>query len=180
MGEINRLKKALLSGIGYFFQWLDRGFYKIFIEPIKVEMLSKHGKNVHVKKKCMITYSNVECGDYVYVGPGCLFMSSKAKIKIKDHVIFGPKVSIITGDHRTDIRGKLIDSIAESEKLPENDADVVFEGDNWIGTGAIILKGVTVGVGAVVAGGAVVTNDVPPYTIVGGIPAKPIKKRFDE
>lgn len=55
----------------------------------------------------------------------------------------------------------------------------VIGNDVWIGTGAIILKGVTVGDGAVIASGAVVTKDVPPYAIVGGVPAKIIKFRFD-
>jgi phosphonate metabolism protein (transferase hexapeptide repeat family) len=50
--------------------------------------------------------------------------------------------------------------------------------DVWIGHGAIILPGVTVGTGAVVAAGAVVSRDVPPYTIVGGVPARPIRPRF--
>jgi len=52
--------------------------------------------------------------------------------------------------------------------------------DTWVGHGAIILPGVTVGTGAVVAAGAVVSKDVEPYTIVGGVPARPIKRRVDE
>lgn len=52
--------------------------------------------------------------------------------------------------------------------------------DVWIGAGATVLGGVRVGTGAVVAARAVVTRDVPPYTIVGGIPARPIRKRFDD
>lgn len=55
---------------------------------------------------------------------------------------------------------------------------VIIEGDNWIGANAIILKGVTVGRGAVVAAGSVVIHDVPPYSIVGGVPAKVISERF--
>ena len=50
----------------------------------------------------------------------------------------------------------------------------------WIGYEAVILAGVTVGDGAVIGARAVVTKDVPPYTIVGGVPAKPIRKRFSE
>lgn len=69
-------------------------------------------------------------------------------------------------------------NVRDDNKLPENDAPVVFEGDNWIGANAMILKGVTVGEGAVVAAGALVTKDVPPYTVVGGVPARPVKDRF--
>ncbi len=71
-------------------------------------------------------------------------------------------------------------SIGDDEKLPENDQDIILEGDNWIGANAIILKGVTIGYGSIVAAGAVVTKSVPPYSIVGGVPAKVIKPRFPE
>jgi hypothetical protein len=57
---------------------------------------------------------------------------------------------------------------------------VTFGHDVWIGHGAIVLPGRSIGTGAVVAAGAVVTKDVPPYTIVGGNPAKPIRRRFPE
>ena len=62
----------------------------------------------------------------------------------------------------------------------DNKGDIVIGNDVWIGYEAIILYGVTVGDGAIIVSRAVVTKDVPPYTIVGGVPAKPIRKRFDE
>ena len=60
----------------------------------------------------------------------------------------------------------------------DNKGDIVIGSDVWIGYEAVIMAGVTIGDGAVIGTRAVVTKDVPPYTIVGGIPAKPIKKRF--
>ena len=65
-------------------------------------------------------------------------------------------------------------------KLPENDKDVIFEGDNWIGMNSTILKGCTIGRGCIVAAGAVVNKSTPPYSIVGGVPAKVLKMRFTE
>lgn len=62
----------------------------------------------------------------------------------------------------------------------DNKGDIVIGNDVWIGYEAVILAGVTVGDGAIIGARAVVTKDVPPYTIVGGVPAKPIRKRFSE
>lgn len=62
----------------------------------------------------------------------------------------------------------------------ENKGDIVVGNDVWIGYEAVILSGVTIGDGAIIGARAVVTKDVPPYTIVGGVPAKPIRKRFDD
>ena len=58
--------------------------------------------------------------------------------------------------------------------------DIVIDNDVWIGYEAVILSGVHIGNGAIIGARSLVTRDVPPYTIVGGIPAKPIRKRFDE
>lgn len=62
----------------------------------------------------------------------------------------------------------------------DNKGDIVIGNDVWIGYEAVILAGVTIGDGAIIGTRAVVTKDVPPYTIVGGVPAKSIKKRFSE
>lgn len=62
----------------------------------------------------------------------------------------------------------------------DNKGDIVIGNDVWIGYEAVVMAGVTVGDGAIIGTRAVVTKDVPPYTIVGGVPAKPIRKRFDD
>ena len=62
----------------------------------------------------------------------------------------------------------------------DNKGDIVIGNDVWIGYEAVIMPGVKIGDGAVVGTRAVVTKDVPPYTIVGGVPAKPIRRRFDD
>lgn len=62
----------------------------------------------------------------------------------------------------------------------DNKGDIVVGNDVWIGYEAVVLSGVTIGDGAIIGTRAVVTKDVPPYTIVGGVPAKPIRKRFDD
>lgn len=62
----------------------------------------------------------------------------------------------------------------------DNKGDIVIGNDVWIGYEAVILAGVTIGDGAIIGTRAVVTKDVPPYTIVGGVPARPIRKRFSD
>ena len=99
-------------------------------------------------------------------------------LTIGKKVIFGPKPTIITFDHRIDIIGKYIIDVTDAEKGPEHDAPVVIDDDVWCGANVTILKGVTIGRGSVVAAGAVVTKSFPPYSIIGGVPAKLIKMRF--
>lgn len=65
-------------------------------------------------------------------------------------------------------------------KAWDNKGDIIIGNDVWIGYEAVVLAGVTIGDGAIIGTRAVVTKNVPPYTIVGGVPAKPIKKRFSE
>ena len=62
----------------------------------------------------------------------------------------------------------------------DNKGDIVIGNDVWIGYEAVILSGVAIGDGAIIGARAVVTKDVPPYTIVGGVPARPIRKRFSD
>ena len=123
---------------------------------------------------------NLSVGDGTSIPKGSTFYCTEAPLTIGKKVIFGPNPTIITGDHRTDIIGKYIIDVTVSEKLPENDAPVVIEDDVWCGANVTILKGVTIGRGSVVAAGAVVTQSFPPYSIIGGVPAKLLKRRFTE
>lgn len=68
----------------------------------------------------------------------------------------------------------------DKKEIPLSKGEIVIGDDVWIGTNALILSGVKVGQGAVIAAGSVVTKDIPPYAIVGGVPADIIKYRFDE
>ncbi len=109
---------------------------------------------------------NVHIGDNCIITEHIQFLSTKAQIYIGNDVMIGSYTSIITGNHRTDLVGvHMIDVDEETQKLEENDKDVIIEDDVWIGTHATILKGVRVGTGAVIAAYAVVTKDIPPYSI---------------
>ncbi len=71
-------------------------------------------------------------------------------------------------------------SVDDVSRAWDNKGDIVVGNDVWIGYEAVILAGVTIGDGAIIGARAVVAGDVPPYTIVGGVPARPIRKRFSD
>ena len=173
--------RKVLSFIGYFCESIYKAWNKYIISPIKKARFKQCGKKVRLGARVKINgYNNVFAGNNIVIGEDNRFICYLAKIIIKDNVMFAPNVTCITGGHRIDMVGRYMISVTHGEKRPEDDRNIVFEGDNWIGANAIILRGVTIGEGAVVAAGAVVTKDVAPYTIVAGCPAKEIKKRFSE
>ena len=104
-------------------------------------------------------------GDYTHINQGCMF-DVRGGIEIGNSVSISHRVSIMTGSH--DVQSKDF----AGKNLPVKIGDYV-----WVGVNATILQGVTIGRGAVIAAGAVVTKDVEPYTIVGGVPAKVIGTR---
>lgn len=116
-------------------------------------------------------------GNHVHIQDHCRLMSDSAKIVIKDHAILAGEVAVHAGDHRFDIPGRWIDSMTLADKRPSDAGGVVIEEDTWIGGRAIILQGVTIGRGAIVGGGAIITKDVAPYSIVVGV-NKVVGSRF--
>ncbi len=127
-------------------------------------------------------FSHYEGLENIYIGNNVQFhidttiYATRAKCIVGNNVLFGPHITIITGDHRKDVVGSAISDV--ESKLPENDQDVIIEDDVWIGANVTVLKGVIIRRGTVVAAGAVVCKSFPPYSIIGGIPAKLIKMRF--
>jgi acetyltransferase-like isoleucine patch superfamily enzyme len=123
-------------------------------------------------------YKTIEIGNDVYIGPGAMFLARDSYIKINNKVMFGPNVSIIGGNHSTHIPGKFMFDYTVADKRPVDDQPVTIGPDVWVGSGSTILNGVTVGRGAIIAAGATVSKNVPPYAIVGGVPARLIKFRW--
>lgn len=158
--------------LAFFYLWdkLWTPFYK--------KSMKYCGKGVYLRPTCSDLKGlwNLSIGDGSSIPKGSTFYCTEVPLTIGKKVIFGPNPTIITGDHRTDIIGKFI--IDSHEKLPENDAPVVIEDDVWTGANITILKGVTIGRGSVIAAGAIVTKSCPPYSIIGGVPAKVLKYRF--
>lgn len=146
--------------------------------PVYKKAMKHCGVGVYIRPTCsdIKGLENLSIGDYTRIPKGSVFYCTEASLTIGNKVIFGPRPTIITGDHRIDVIGKYI--IDSNEKLKENDSPIVIEDDVWTGANVTILKGVTIGRGSVIAAGAVVTKSCPPYSIIGGIPAKILKYRF--
>lgn len=150
--------------------------------PMYKRAMKRCGKGVYLRPMSSDIKGlwNLSIGDGTSIPKGSVFYCTKAPLTIGKKVIFGPRPTIITGDHRIDIIGKYIIDVTDEEKLPDNDLPVVIEDDVWIGANVTILKGVTIGRGSVVAAGSVVTKSCEPYSIIGGIPARLLKMRFSE
>lgn len=161
--------------------FVRRGFNKAFIEHGMKKNMKSAGNAVKIGAGCELKpLKNITLGSRVEIGPRSLFWTTRANIIIGNDVIMGPGVTIITGDHPTNIKGRTINSIADNEKPDSCDQDVLIDNDVWIGCNVTILKGVHIHEGAIVAAGSVVTKDVDTYSIWGGVPAKKIKDRFAE
>lgn len=163
MGIMQRVKNNSIIR-GFFF------FFKCHFTNMK-----KKGKNITITPPYYIgNPRNVYIGDHVGIGQYAYISAIKARFIIKGHCAIAEHLTVHTGNHARLI-GEFITDINDENKPEDYDKDVVIEEDVWIGCNVTLLAGVTVGRGATVAAGAVVTKDVPPYCIVGGVPARFIK-----
>ncbi|NDL66507.1 acyltransferase [Anaerotalea alkaliphila] len=128
------------------------------------------GKGCNVERNVFFgSGKGIHLGDRSGIGQNARI---QGPLHIGNDVMMGPDVLIYTRNHetaRTDI--PMIDQ-GESDPLP-----VVVEEDVWIGARVVLLPGVRVGRGSILGTGAVVTRDVPPYSVVGGVPARILKSR---
>lgn len=150
--ELNALRYADQAAIRFHWseltgQAVDESFH--LIPPV----YSDHGVNTRV-------------GSNVFVNQGCRF-NDVGGIELGDDVMLGPGVSLITSGHPLD---------PAERRGGVTSAPIRIGRNAWIGAGALILQGVTVGEDAIVAAGAVVTRDVPARTVVAGVPAAVIKQ----
>lgn len=124
-------------------------------------------------------------GRFTYGNPQCLLWDESERITIGQFCSIAVDVTIFGGgEHRTDwvttfpLRIAFGDPLGGKDGHPASKGETIIGDDVWLGYRAVILSGVSVGSGAVVGACAVVTSDVPPYSIVAGNPARIVKKRF--
>jgi len=113
----------------------------------------------------------IVAGDRVFIGSGCEFNIRK-RIEIGNDCLIASGCRFIDHDHGMTVDGGPMNS------LPCEDGEIELKEDVWVGVNSVVLKGVSIGQGAVVAAGAVVTKSIPPYEIWAGIPARKIGSRF--
>lgn len=147
--------------------------------------------------KNAIDHPRIEVGDYAYasffeapenvaeaIAP-YLFAFSRERLVIGKFVQIANGVKFITSSANHPMGGlttypfRIFDPSTMADYLDLPFSDTVIGNDVWLGYGAIVMPGVNIGSGAIIASGSVVTRDVPPYTIVGGNPAAVIRQRFD-
>lgn len=160
-------------------EFVRKVFYKILRESVIKSSFGSCGKNVHIAEKSDIKgIGNISIGDDVAIGPHALLWTTRANIIIKEKVIIGPGLSIITGDHKINVVGNI---------LLNNDILIVFVIFFFIcyishvlsiGANVTILKGVTVAEGCVIGAGTVLTKSTHPYGIYVGVPGRRVSERF--
>lgn len=152
----------------------NSSIFSIFIRKIRsfvgYFIFDSCGKNINIEKKANFgSGKNIRIGNNSGIG---INAKIRGPLTIGDNVMMAPDVLILTSNHchdRIDIPMRLQGFTPTKE--------VVIEDDVWIGTRVIILPGVRIGKGSILAAGSVVTKDIQDYSIVGGCPAKLIKIR---
>lgn len=174
-GAQNVVFKRLLFGTYSFIENLVRIALELLPHPLRYwifkALLARLGSDSMIDYQTYFRYPwKISIGKGVWINRGCEFYGSmlagNAHITIGDHCALGPRVRVLSATHNY----RRLD-------LPDEAASVTIGHHVWVGAGATILPGVSIGDGAVVAAGSVVTRDVAPYAIVAGNPARFLKTR---
>lgn len=168
---IKKVLGTILLGIGGLLPHYSMGYtWRIpkVIRGLGAKLLFEHcGKNVDVGKKAKVT-SKLSIGDNSGIGDRCHIQGS---VVVGKDVMMAPEVAVIATNHKHDRVDIPMNQQGQEEKAIE------IGDDCWLGYRSIICAGVKIGKGSIVAAGAVVTKDVPEYSVVAGVPARVIKSR---
>lgn len=171
------IKQALKSNVALeqFLQRVRNDFYTRILYSFK-----SLGSDVVCNGGLKLSFADTAIGNNVFIGYGCYF--GVENIKIGNFVLLAPNVAFTGGDHRFDLPGiVIIDTGLERwRKVQTKQKGITVEDDVWIGYGATIMDGITVGEGSIIGARSVVTKDIEPYSIYAGVPARKIGERFTE
>lgn len=152
---------------------------KRFLKPSKyypnVDDTAQIGVDVRVYNK-----DNFIMEEHTKVDHNSIIMNSNAKFIVKKYSGCAVNLTVITGNH-PQFPGRFYRTISKKKEnldISKYDKDVVVNEDVWVGCNVTILSGVNIGRCSIVAAGSVVTKSMPPYCIIGGVPAKPIKVKW--
>lgn len=123
-------------------------------------VILRQAERITIGKNCLINHNNV-----LQAGKGL------GSISIGNYVQTGPNVSMFAFNHGMELDGT---PMIDQDYL---DADIIIDDDVWVGAGSVITAGVRIGKGSIIAAGSVVTRDIDPNVIAGGVPAKKIRER---
>lgn len=153
------------------------------MKSLFVRKWKKKNKHNDTAPNNIFDINRVKVGKETYGRIEVLMYNDENTLEIGNYCSIGPKVVfLLSADHYVNhistfpFKAKITEGVKEGVSK----GNIKVEDDVWIGYGAIIMSGVHIGQGAIIAAGAIVTNDVEPYAIVGGVPAKLIKYRFDK
>ena len=167
----SKLITTLYKGVIHVFEMIIALCYK--------KQMAECGHNVMIKPLSSVFkgVENFHFSSHIRIARYAVIYSTEANVFIGSKVEVAPYLKIISGNHSFKHIGKYLFD-GNYDKDPNDDKDVIIEGDSWLGINVTILSGVTIGRGSIIAAGAVVNKSCPPYSIIGGVPAKVLKYRF--
>lgn len=171
MGRLLRLLKMLLSpGMWVFRLKLARVYWEQNV--LAQRQMGALGKGTIIEETALLKCpQNIHIGERSHVNHYCcVWASPNSKIVIGNDGLMGPGVKLFSSNH-----GFARDRVMKEQDFVER--DIRIGDDVWIGANSVVVAGVTIGDGALIAAGSVVTKDIPPYSIAGGTPAKVISER---
>lgn len=160
---------------------------KFIFKKIRKKILHKQFRIKNRKNEIRFydfnSLENVEAGNYSYGNLSLFDFKDGSKLKIGNFCSFAKNTFFCMGgehDYKTLSTYPFESRISDNKITSFSKGDIVIGDDVWIGVNVTILSGVKIGQGAIIAAGSVVTKDVEPYSIYGGVPARLIKKRFSD
>lgn len=135
-------------------------------------LIRKRGCNVKISPSAFLKYpENISIGDNTFINHNCcIWAAPEGNISIGNDVLFGPNVVVTASNHGAEIGMPI-------RLQPGVDASITIGDDVWIGANVVVTAGVNIGDGCVVGAGAVVTRNLPAYSIAAGVPAKVLRSR---